>query len=81
MTWSSICSKAATDFPPRPARSWSVGSDVCSEDEFDQPDVTELYPQRLRLRADDVEFHLLEGGHRFPSKAGPLVERWIARVF
>ena len=29
----------------------------------------------------DVEFHLMEGGHRFPSKAGPLVERWIARVF
>ena len=51
------------------------------EDEFYKPDVTELYPQRLRLRADDVEFHLLEGGHRFPSKAGPLVERWIARVF
>jgi predicted esterase len=51
------------------------------EDEFYKPDVTELYPQRLRLCADDVEFHLLEGGHRFPSKAGPLVERWIARVF
>ena len=51
------------------------------EDEFYKPDVTEHYAERLRLRADDVEFHLLEGGHRFPSKAGPLVERWIARVF
>jgi phospholipase/carboxylesterase len=51
------------------------------EDEFYKPEVTELYPQRLRLRAADVEFHQLDGGHRFPSKAGPLVERWIARVF
>jgi len=51
------------------------------EDEFYKPAVTERYAGRLRVRADDVEFHMLEGGHRFPSKAGPLVERWIARVF
>jgi predicted esterase len=51
------------------------------EDEFYKPEVTERYADRLRLRADDVEFHLLEGGHRFPSKAGPIVEPWIARVF
>ena len=51
------------------------------EDEFYKPEATERYAERLRLRADDVEFHLLEGGHRFPSKAGPLVERWIERVF
>jgi predicted esterase len=51
------------------------------EDEFYKPEVTERYPERLRLRAADVEFHQLEGGHRFPSKAGPLVERWIERVF
>jgi len=51
------------------------------EDEFYKPEATERYPDRLRLRAADVEFHLLEGGHRFPSKAGPLVERWIERVF
>ena len=51
------------------------------EDEFYKPEATEQYPARLRLRAADVEFHLLDGGHRFPSKAAPLVERWIARVF
>ena len=51
------------------------------EDEFYPPDTTERYPERLRLRAADVEFHLMEGGHRFPSKAKPLVERWIERVF
>jgi predicted esterase len=51
------------------------------EDEFFAPAVTEKYAERLRARASDVEFHLLEGGHRFPSKAGPIVERWIERVF
>lgn len=51
------------------------------EDEFYRPEVTGRYAERLRQRADDVEFHMLEGGHRFPSQAGPLVERWIARVF
>jgi len=52
-----------------------------SEDEFYPPKVTEHYADRLRLRADDVEYHLLEGGHRFPSSAGPMVEEWIGRVF
>ena len=52
-----------------------------NEDEFYPPKVTEHYADRLRLRADDVEFHMLEGGHRFPSKAGPMVEKWIGRVF
>jgi len=52
-----------------------------SEDEFYPPNVTEHYSDRLRMRADDVEFHMLEGGHRFPSTAGPIVEKWIARVF
>ena len=51
------------------------------EDEFFAPAVTEKYADRLRVRADDVEFHLLDGGHRFPSKAGPIVEPWIERVF
>jgi predicted esterase len=51
------------------------------EDEFYKPEVTEHYAQRLRLRARDVEFQLLEGGHRFPSKAGPIVNGWLERVF
>lgn len=50
------------------------------EDEFYKPEVTERYPERLRLRAQDVEFHMLEGGHRFPSKARPLAEAWLERV-
>jgi predicted esterase len=52
-----------------------------SEDEFYPVAVTEKYAERLRLRAKDVEFHMMEGAHRFPSKAGPLVEKWIERVF
>src|SRR5438445_218125 len=51
------------------------------EDEIFPPDVTGTYADRLRLRAGDVEFHLLDGGHKFPSKAGPIAERWIQRVF
>jgi len=50
------------------------------EDEFYAPDVTGRYPERLRLRAADVEFHMLEGGHRFPSKARPIAEAWLQRV-
>lgn len=52
-----------------------------AQDEFYPPAVTEHYADRLRLRANGVEFHMLEGGHRFPSKAGPIAEKWLARVF
>jgi hypothetical protein len=27
-----------------------------------------------------VEFHMLAGGHRFPSKAGPLIREWMSRL-
>ena len=52
-------------------------------------DADEVYPvatalqfaDRLRRHAGDVEFHMLPGGHRYPSKAGPLMRRWLGRVF
>lgn len=50
------------------------------EDEFYKPEVTEKYAERLRLRAADVEFHMLDGGHRFPSKARPIADEWLHRV-
>jgi predicted esterase len=50
------------------------------EDEFYKPEVTERYPERLGLRAADVEFHMLDGGHRFPSKARPIADAWLQRV-
>jgi predicted esterase len=50
------------------------------EDEYYPPRVTEQYRERLRLRVEDVEFHMLEGGHRFPSKGHVLVESWLERI-
>jgi phospholipase/carboxylesterase len=50
------------------------------EDEFYKPEITELYAERLRLRATDVEFHMLDGGHRIPSKARPIAEAWLQRL-
>ena len=51
-----------------------------SEDEFYPRAVAEQFPARLRHRADNVEFHMVDGGHRFPSKAGPVVERWLGTL-
>ena len=52
-----------------------------SEDEFFPTEVARGFPDRLRHHADDVEFHLLPGSHRFPSKAGPILRSWMQRVF
>jgi len=49
-------------------------------DEFYPPSLTEQYPNRLRLRSEDVEFHQLEGGHRVPSAGGPIVQDWLPRI-
>jgi len=54
---------------------------ICrSEDEFFPVEVVRGHPDRLRKRATDVEFHLLPGGHRFPSKARPIIHAWRERV-
>lgn len=50
------------------------------EDEYYPPSVTELYPEKLRLRVEDVEFHLIDGGHRFPSKGDAIVAGWLGRI-
>lgn len=51
------------------------------QDEYYPPAVTEQYAARLRARASDVEFHLIEGSHRIPSDGRILVEGWLKRVF
>lgn len=51
------------------------------EDEFYPPELSSTFPDRLRKRASDVEFHLLPGGHRFPSGARQIVQPWMERVF
>jgi predicted esterase len=50
------------------------------EDAFYAPGVTGHYLERLRLRAADVEFHMLDGGHRMPSAGSLIVGRWLQRV-
>ncbi|HKA00579.1 MAG TPA: hypothetical protein VKE70_28905 [Candidatus Solibacter sp.] len=50
------------------------------EDEYYPPSVTESYPERLRQRAVDVEFHLIDGGHRMPSSGAAIVAPWLSRI-
>lgn len=52
-----------------------------SEDEFFPVDVARGFPDRLRRHAADVEFHLLPGAHRFPSKSRQIIQEWRDRVF
>jgi len=51
------------------------------EDEFYPPEVSTQFLDRLQKRAQDVEFHMLPGGHRFPSKARHIAQPWMKRVF
>jgi predicted esterase len=52
-----------------------------SEDEFFPAEIARAFPDRLRRHAADVEFHMLPGIHRFPSKAAPLIQAWMRRLF
>ena len=51
-----------------------------SEDEFFPLKTAEGFAERLRAHASDVEFHMLTGQHRYPSKARELVRGWMERV-
>lgn len=51
-----------------------------SEDEFFAQETAEGFPARLRAHASDVEFHMIPGQHRYPSKARDLVPAWMSRV-
>jgi predicted esterase len=50
------------------------------DDEFYPTSVAATFPDRLRQRATDVEFYLIPGAHRFPSKADKIVRPWLERV-
>ena len=50
-------------------------------DEFYPLEKINQFPARLRMRIADLEFHLMPGGHRFPSKGGPVIREWLARKF
>jgi len=49
-------------------------------DEYYSPGATEHYADRLRQRAADVEFHLIDGGHQMPSNGNRIVGPWLERV-
>jgi len=49
------------------------------DDEYYSASVTENYAARLRQRAADVEFHLIEGGHQMPSSGNRIVGPWLQR--
>jgi len=51
------------------------------EDEFYPNDQVKEFPARLAAHASDVEFHLIPGQHRFPSKGAAIVRPWMARAF
>lgn len=50
------------------------------QDDYYKLNVTEGYPDILRRHAADVEFHVVEGGHRMPSAGSAIVTPWITRV-
>jgi predicted esterase len=50
------------------------------DDQFYPPAAMQHYAERLRVRAGDVEFHLIDGGHSMPSGGNLLVEPWLRRI-
>jgi predicted esterase len=51
-----------------------------AEDEFFPEAVASGFPERLRAHAANLEFHMLPGKHRFPSKAGGLIREFTNRI-
>ena len=51
-----------------------------SEDEFFSEAVARGFPERLRAHASNVEFHMLPGEHRFPSKAAGMIREFAGKI-
>ena len=49
-------------------------------DQYYPPSITEQYAERLRRRAADIEFHLIDGGHQMPSSGSRIVGPWLQRI-
>jgi predicted esterase len=79
-----ICGGVPGDWETGPFAA-SISSPVLhisrSEDEYYPVAKAEEFPTRLRRRFTNVEFHMLPGAHRFPSKGGPVIRDWLARHF
>ncbi len=78
-----ICGGVPKDWEGGPYQAFStpILHIAREEDEFFPAMTAAGFPARLRHHASDVEFQMLPGGHRFPSKAGHVVHPWINRVF
>jgi phospholipase/carboxylesterase len=66
-----------TDHPVRA----SVLHIAARQDEYYPPDRTASYGETLRKHAADVEFHLVDGGHRMPTSASTIVTPWLNHRF
>jgi len=51
-----------------------------SEDEFFPEAVARGFPDRLRAHATNVEFHMIPGKHRFPSKANATIREFTKKI-
>jgi predicted esterase len=51
------------------------------DDQYYARETTMAFPERLALRARDVEFRMLPGPHRFPSEAAKIVQPWMEKRF
>ncbi len=51
-----------------------------SEDEFFPEATARGFPDRLRTHAANVEFHMLPGEHRFPSKAVGIIREFAEKI-
>jgi predicted esterase len=51
-----------------------------SEDEFFPEPVARGFSDRLRAHASNVEFHMLPGEHRFPSKASATIREFAEKI-
>jgi predicted esterase len=50
------------------------------QDAYYPLDKTDTYPEVLRRHAADVEFQLIDGGHRMPGNASGIVMPWLRRI-
>lgn len=77
-----ICGGLPGDWDEAPYKSTTAAAlhIATREDRWYSPEVTGQYPERLRRRFAEVEFHLLDGAHRMPSTAGPMVREWLERI-
>jgi phospholipase/carboxylesterase len=76
-----ICGGLPGDWDTAPYRRARAALHIAARDDaFYPPARTEAYRERLREHIEEVEFHLLEGPHRIPSAAKPLLQAWLERM-